>query len=293
MSCMLGIQYRQEIGLVLKSQDDSNLLARSCLLVLPTEEDANDLYQDLQFCHSLLDVSSDPLLFFPQRGDVPYEPMAPSIDLVAQRMQTLCQLVEGRPSVVVTSVQAVLQKLMPCSVFSNAMLVVKVGAVLEREMVLTRLLLLGYRRVSVVEIPGEFSVRGGIMDVFSTAYADPIRIEFSWRYGRIQQDSLILQRRNQSSIFLKCGFSPHANVFLQNKDGGTLPVELPSDGEWRCPDLYSTMDTIADYFPEPPLCHTGPSWDHSQRSRKVLGLSFGNVGSKNLSINSIFVSRTR
>ena len=81
----------------LKSQDDSNPLARSCLLVLPTEEDANDLYQDLQFCHSLLDVSSDSLLFFPQRGDVPYEPMAPSIDLVAQRMQTLCQLVERRP----------------------------------------------------------------------------------------------------------------------------------------------------------------------------------------------------
>ena len=51
------------------------------------------------------------------------------------------------------------------------------GKSIEREAFIARLLRLGYRRGSVVENPGEFSVRGGILDVYSTAYDEPLRIE--------------------------------------------------------------------------------------------------------------------
>src|SRR5207247_1396935 len=49
---------------------------------------------------------------------------------------------------------------------------------IERARLVTRLLRLGYRRVSVVENPGEFAVRGGIVDLFSTAHEEPRRLEF-------------------------------------------------------------------------------------------------------------------
>ena len=90
------------------------------------------------------------------------------------------------------------------------------------------------------------------MDVFSTAYADPIRIEF---LGDTVESSRLFDPSTQESIehLSQVRILPARECILAEQDGGTLPIELPSDGEWRCPDLYSTMDAIADYFPDPPL----------------------------------------
>ena len=61
--------------------------------------------------------------------------------------------------------------------FVRTVLTFKVGAAIERE-ALTAAFSVGVPRVSVVEIPGEFSIRGGIVDIFSTAYTEPLRVEF-------------------------------------------------------------------------------------------------------------------
>ena len=152
--------------------------ARSWLIVTQSDEAAARLYDDLVFFYRLMGLSTAPLALFPRWETLPYESTAPHVGLIARRMNALHQI-HSQPAVrVVASIDALIQRLMPVDVFTNASLQFKVGVSIERDDFTGGLLRLGYRRVSVVEIPGEFSVRGGIVDIFSTAYADPLRVEF-------------------------------------------------------------------------------------------------------------------
>ena len=93
-------------------------------------------------------------------------------------MQTLQRLCTTSRTVLFTSIPALMQRVLPALVFSDAVLQFQPNGDLEREVLVSSLLRLGYRKSSVVEIPGEFSIRGGIVDIYSTAYPDPLRVEF-------------------------------------------------------------------------------------------------------------------
>lgn len=93
-------------------------------------------------------------------------------------MQTLNRLCTTARTVLFTSIPALTQRVLPALVFTDAILQFQPNGSLEREVLVSSLLRLGYRKGSVVEIPGEFSIRGGIVDIYSTAYADPLRVEF-------------------------------------------------------------------------------------------------------------------
>ena len=108
---------------------------------------------------------------FPQWGTLPYQSFLPDVEVIAQRGMTLHRLINREPTVLVTSAPALLQKILPKDIFSDACLSLNVGAIQDREPLIRSLLRLGYHRVSIVDIPGEFSIRGGILDVFSTAHS--------------------------------------------------------------------------------------------------------------------------
>src|SRR5919106_4286199 len=150
----------------------------SYLVVAQSDEAAERLHDDLQFFSGLLGRSPESLALFPEWETLPYEATPPSVDLIARRMRTLHRLAEHVRTVLVTSVPALIQRLVPLSVFLEARLRLRPGDAVEREALVARLLRLGYRRVSVVDIPGEFSIRGGIADIYSTAYDGPLRVEF-------------------------------------------------------------------------------------------------------------------
>ena len=149
----------------------------SVLIVSASDEEAERMYDNLCFFQTLFGLSTDTLAFFPEWETLPYEPTAPPPELIARRARTLYRLAEGARTILVTSIPALLQRLMPTSVFIDACAELRAGKSIEREAFIARLLRLGYRRGSVVENPGEFSVRGGILDVYSTAYDEPLRIE--------------------------------------------------------------------------------------------------------------------
>ncbi|MEE8492688.1 MAG: transcription-repair coupling factor [Nitrospirales bacterium] len=224
---------------------------RPWLVVTASDEKAERLYADLRFFHNLIGLSPEGLTLFPQWETLPYEPIAPPADLVSRRMRALRRLVDGLPTILVTSVPALMQRLLPRSVFSAACLPLNRGDSMERDTLTSRLLRLGYRRVSVVEIPGEFSIRGGIVDIYSTASATPVRVEFlgdtvdSLRFfdpatqistGRVTQ-AWILPAREL--------------IYPQDSLEGLAPV--PPDAEWRGPDVYPQMNLLLDYFRDPPV----------------------------------------
>jgi len=150
---------------------------RSWLIVVDSDEAAERLSNDLRFFHHLLGLSTEPLALFPEWETLPYEATAPHVELVARRMRTLHQLTTGQRTLLVTSVPALLHRLLPRTVLAEACLRLAPGGTMERDALIARLLRLGYRRTSVVEIPGEFSIRGGIVDIYSTAYDEPLRLE--------------------------------------------------------------------------------------------------------------------
>jgi transcription-repair coupling factor (superfamily II helicase) len=230
---------------------------RSWLLVSPSDEDAERLYGDLVFFHEMFGRSPEPLALFPEWETLPYEATPPHVELIARRMRTLHRLASGQRVILVTSVRALLHRLLPRAVLTGACLSLAPGRTLEREALIAHLLRLGYRRTSAVDIPGEFSVRGGIVDVYSTAYNEPLRVELLG--DTIESVRLFDQTTQQSTAAREEAWvlpareliSPDHRAKAEGPENGEEP--LPPDAEWRGPDVYGMLETLTDYFAAPPV----------------------------------------
>jgi transcription-repair coupling factor (superfamily II helicase) len=109
------------------------------------------------------------VLLFPARDGFPYERLPPDPATAAQRRAVLAALAlhaADPPLLVVTSVRALLDRLMPPERLRAGTLELRVGARLRPERLLEALVALGYRRVELVEQPGQFARRGGIVDIY-------------------------------------------------------------------------------------------------------------------------------
>ena len=140
---------------------------------------------------------------------------------------------------------------MPVDTFEHTVLQFKVGAGIEREVLTAGLLRLGYRRVSVVEIPGEFSIRGGIVDIFSTAYAEPLRVEFLGE--TVESLRLFDPATQKSTAKMDRAMVLPAREYLKPDTAADALAPIAADAEWRAPDLYGQMHSLLDYFPTQPI----------------------------------------
>ena len=220
-------------------------------MVTESDESAERLFDDLCFFHELIDLPVDDLAWFPEWETLPYEATAPHVGLIARRMTTLHRLLTDPPSMLITSITTAMHRLIPRTVFEEAIFHFETAATFERESLTADLFRLGYRRVSVVEIPGEFSIRGGIVDIFSTAYANPLRIEF---LGDQVESIRLFDSATQTSVMkLKDAWVLPAREFIRPPDASDAAAPIKADAEWRGPDLYSSMDTLFDYLSSPPV----------------------------------------
>jgi transcription-repair coupling factor (superfamily II helicase) len=228
------------------TQQRDSIRSGPWVVVTESDESAERVFNDLCFFHELIGRPIDDLAWFPEWETLPYEATAPHVGLIARRMTTLHRLLTNPPAMLVTSVTTAMHRLIPRKTFKQAIFRFETAATFERESLTTDLLRLGYRRVSVVEIPGEFSVRGGIVDIFSTAYANPLRIEF---LGDHVESLRLFDPATQTSITkLKEGWILPAREFIRPADAPDATAPIGADAEWRGPDLYPSMDTLFDYL---------------------------------------------
>ena len=219
----------------------------SLLVVTPTDEAAETLHTDTAFFHHLQGASPEDVLLFPDWGVLPYTATQPPVEVIGQRMRALDRLHGGSSGVVlIAPATAFLQRLLPRALLGEACFSLKPAAAIERPLLLTRLLRLGYRQVSVVERPGEFAVRGGIVDLFSTAHAEPRRIEF---LGDAIETLRLFDPTTQKSS----GRAADIRVLPARELIRDDLTPLPPDAEWRGPEVYPAMDTLLDHFPSPPV----------------------------------------
>jgi transcription-repair coupling factor (superfamily II helicase) len=122
---------------------------------------------------------SRPLLHFPAYNVTAFKPMAYHNETAAHRIRTLYQLIEDpRKTLTVTSTAALAQRLVPKSELVGFCELIVAGEEIDRDALLRKLIAGGYTRAMIVEEYGDFSLRGGILDIFSPLYSDPLRIEF-------------------------------------------------------------------------------------------------------------------
>jgi transcription-repair coupling factor (superfamily II helicase) len=221
------------------------------LIVAKTDEAAERLFDDLRFYHGLRGLPQTSLALFPRWETLPYESTAPHVGLIARRMNALHRIRSITAMKVVTSIDAVMQRLMPVETFLRTVLQLKVGAGIERETLTAGLLRLGYRRVSVVEIPGEFSIRGGIIDIFSTAYSEPLRAEFLGE--TVESLRLFDSATQKSTAKMDRAVVLPAREYLRSDTAPDALAPIAPDAEWRAPELYGHMQTLLDYFATEPL----------------------------------------
>ncbi|MGE5536814.1 MAG: transcription-repair coupling factor [Acidobacteriota bacterium] len=119
---------------------------------------------------------------FPAWDCLPYDRVSPNGAIVAQRMITLSRLarVRGRdrPSVLLTTVNAILQRVPSNTFVATQALSAAPGNVLGMGGIVEWLELNGYSRASTVREPGEYAVRGGILDLFPPGTDMPVRLDF-------------------------------------------------------------------------------------------------------------------
>ncbi len=109
---------------------------------------------------------------------LPYDRVSPNPRISGARLAALVQLTEAVPDVVLTTVNAVLQRVPPRAHFAGARVDLGIGSTVDRNPLLGRLTGWGYRRTGTVMEPGEFVVRGSMLDVFPAGSDHPVRLDF-------------------------------------------------------------------------------------------------------------------
>ncbi len=116
------------------------------------------------------------VLVFPEREAMHSDLFAFSPELSAMRMNTLRALLEKKARVIVTTIRGLRQSIIAKTRLEDALIPVAVGQSIDTHLLAKQLTTLGYERVDRVETTGQFSVRGGLIDIYPLA-GSPIRLE--------------------------------------------------------------------------------------------------------------------
>jgi len=153
---------------------------RTLLAIAPGEDEADELSQDLAFFLAAgARPGVPPVVRIPADPVLPYDDLSPDRALEMDRLAALCRLHLHGSGVraVVVSARALARRMIPKAAFEAHADLLGKGSTLERDAFAARLVALGYSRVPLVEDPGTFAIRGGIIDLWSPVEERPVRLE--------------------------------------------------------------------------------------------------------------------
>lgn len=136
-------------------------------------------YSDMK-ARELLDdcrLYSKSSYFYPAKDLIFYQADIHSNQLTKERIEVLRHILEGEPITIVTTFSALMAHQIPLSVWKENVIQIDVNSVIEESAIARRLVEMGYEKNYQVEAPGQFSIRGGIIDIFDLTQENPVRIE--------------------------------------------------------------------------------------------------------------------
>ena len=122
-------------------------------------------------------VAPDAVIGLPAYDVLPFENLSPHPEIQEARATALWKIATGAASVVITPLAATAMRLRDGEFYADLAKVVRRGEMVDPERLVEHLRIVGYNQVDVVEMPGEFAHRGGLLDVYSPELDRPVRIE--------------------------------------------------------------------------------------------------------------------
>ena len=146
------------------------------LIVVPTYMRAKRLATDLSFFHARMGIEGE-ICVLPAEdtGIIAFE--ARNNDDLMERMRIYKLVSSGVPCTVIAPVTGAIKKLPPSEVYTEHVIRLQQGMDVDTGRIRDELTAMGYERVPVIEARGEYSIRGGIIDVFTADHEEPYRIE--------------------------------------------------------------------------------------------------------------------
>ena len=152
--------------------------SRPYVVFTPSDAEARNLAEEIRFYCGLLSSSPPEITYLPSFEVDPYRGLSPHPEIAAARARALRQLLNDKPLVLVASVRSAAARLHSPERFLNYCLMLRRNEDMSPEMICDHLRESGYVEDDPVTDPGEFSLRGGILDVFSPNMEKPARLEF-------------------------------------------------------------------------------------------------------------------
>ena len=149
------------------------------IVVVPDNKAAEALELALRSgCELTGAIDPKRVLRLPAHDVLPFENLSPHPDIQEQRAAVLWKFVTSAASIVVVPVESVALRLFPRSYYTGLALKLERGEEVDIGMLIDHLASVGYTQVDLVEMPGQFARRGGILDVYSPEADRPIRVDF-------------------------------------------------------------------------------------------------------------------
>ncbi|MEM9342624.1 MAG: transcription-repair coupling factor [Pseudomonadota bacterium] len=214
-----------------------------------------------------------PVLAFPGWDCLPYDRVSPNPDVSAARMATLALLAAGRPdqAVVLTTLNAAMQRVPARALLREASFAARVGDRIDEAALRAFLVRMGFSQAPTVTEPGDYAVRGGIIDIYPPGEAGPVRLDL---FGDVldgarrfdaatQRTTEKLERVELAPVSEVILDEPAITRFRQNyrvefgSAGTDDPLyEAVSAGrkhagvEHWLPFFHETLETLFDYLPD-------------------------------------------
>lgn len=214
------------------------------LIVTYNYEQAERLYDDMLSTG----FSEDIMFLVPPDDGVIYGSKDSDIDTTGKRMSAFAALLDKRVCVVIAPIAAVLQRTMnPDELARNRMRISR-SSTLDIDACARTLVALGYEHADMVESPGEFSVRGGILDIYPSTENAPVRIElFGDEIDSIRSFDIESQRSSGAKEFID--IYPAHEVILNEENALSVEIavsELMENTSDADPDALKHLKEIVD-----------------------------------------------
>jgi transcription-repair coupling factor (superfamily II helicase) len=154
--------------------------ARQPVIVLVADNKAAEALEPMLRAGCELTGAVDPALVvrLPAHDVLPFENLSPHPDVQEQRASALWKLATGAVSILIAPVEAAALRLFDRDYYAGLAVTLKRGEEVDVEVLTGHLASVGYTQMDLVEMPGQFTRRGGILDVYSPESDRPVRIEF-------------------------------------------------------------------------------------------------------------------
>ncbi len=200
------------------------------VVVCPNVSSAKKFIQDMKF------YTDKEIVFLPAREVIYYDVDVQSRETNNARVYAISKLVNDDEMILVTTIEALLQPMLPKQEYVGLNVKIKLGDKIELNSLIAKLLKLGYSREELVAAKGQFSVRGGIIDIFPVEMNMPYRIElFGDEVDSIRTFDILDQRSKEVVEEFEINFSTEYIISRENVSilsetlNGLLDTEINAD----------------------------------------------------------------